>query len=304
MRLACACYLKGLLAQSRTWDRFVTCRYSELARDGLGPPCGNTGMVWSAFRASDDPQKYSYNIPDNMYLWGSLNRLQKLNGVVWHDPFITNVTTQLMADVHAGIVKYGIIDGAAGKVYAYEVDGLGNTLIDFDDPNLPSLLALPLLGYDLYDPEVYSNTRQRILSKANPYYFEGSELHGLGSPHTSPQYVWPLATAVEALTTTSQTQQIELLKMLLKMAQGNGLVHESVHVSNTGQFTRPEFGWANAMFVVAVEQLLGIDCDAEAEVHRLATIKQREAAGPRTAANGGRDIPSYYEQLEAGIVHE
>ena len=43
-------------------------------------------------------------------------------------------------------------DGA--KVYAYEVDGLGQSLHDFDDPNLPSLLAIPLLGYKYYDPEV------------------------------------------------------------------------------------------------------------------------------------------------------
>eukprot|EP00878_Enallax_costatus_P036962 GHUV01041626.1.p1 GENE.GHUV01041626.1~~GHUV01041626.1.p1 ORF type:complete len:267 (-),score=70.69 GHUV01041626.1:193-915(-) len=240
-----------------------------------------------------------------MYLWGSLNRLNKLNTVVWRDAFIANATTHLMADVHSGIVKYGVIDSKGGnKMYAYEVDGLGNSLADFDDPNLPSLLALPLLGYDLYSPEVYSHTRQRILSKANPYYFEGTELHGLGSPHTSPQYVWPLATAVEALTTDSPAQQIELLKMLLNMAQGNGLVHESVHVSSTGQFTRPEFGWANAMFVVAVEQLLGVDCDAEAEVHRLVTIQQREAAEPRTPANRGKDIPQYYEQLEASINHQ
>lgn len=32
------------------------CRYSELPRDGLGAPTGYTGMVWSAFRPSDDPQ--------------------------------------------------------------------------------------------------------------------------------------------------------------------------------------------------------------------------------------------------------
>lgn len=34
-----------------------------------------------------------------------------------------------------------------------QVDGLGNALIDFDDPNLPSLLAMPLLGFE-YDPQV------------------------------------------------------------------------------------------------------------------------------------------------------
>lgn len=36
---------------------------------------------------------------------------------------------------------------------ALQVDGLGNALIDFDDPNLPSLLAMPFLGLD-YDQEV------------------------------------------------------------------------------------------------------------------------------------------------------
>lgn len=39
-------------------------------------------------------------------------------------------------------------------MYAYEVDGLGHTLTDFDDPNLPSLLAIPLLGYDQYNHQV------------------------------------------------------------------------------------------------------------------------------------------------------
>jgi hypothetical protein len=33
------------------------------------------------------------------------------------------------------------------------VDGLGNALTDFDDPNLPSLLAMPLLGFE-YDANV------------------------------------------------------------------------------------------------------------------------------------------------------
>jgi meiotically up-regulated gene 157 (Mug157) protein len=39
-------------------------------------------------------------------------------------------------------------------MYAYEVDGLGHSLTDFDDPNLPSLLAIPLMGYDQYDSQV------------------------------------------------------------------------------------------------------------------------------------------------------
>ncbi len=53
--------------------------------------------------------------------------------------------------------------------------------------------------------------------------------------------------------------------MLLKMALGpRGLPHESVNVNDPSRSTREEFGWANAMVVVAVERLLpGVDCDAE-----------------------------------------
>lgn len=52
---------------------------------------------------------------------------------------------------------------SAGKVYAYEVDGLGNNRHDFDDANVPSLLAIPVLGYKYYDKKIYQNTRDRLL---------------------------------------------------------------------------------------------------------------------------------------------
>jgi meiotically up-regulated gene 157 (Mug157) protein len=230
-------------------------RYSELPREGLGPPVAYTGMVWSAFRPSDDPQKYSYNLPDNMYLWGALRRLLLLNNAVWQDQVIDSTATKLMNDVHHGIEQHGIVEVEPGvRVYAYEVDGLGGVLADFDDPNLPSLLALPLLGYEVYNRQIYATTRARILSHNNPYFFEGNQLKGLGSPHTAHNFVWPLATAVDALTAESDDsvgRQADLLRDLLKMASGNGLAHESVHVDNLDSITRPEFGWANAMTVSA-----------------------------------------------------
>lgn len=77
------------------------------------------------------------------------------------------------------------------------MDGFGNSLADFDDPNVPSLLSIPLLGYTHYDKSIYEATRQRILSGSNQWYFEGKELTGMGSPHTPQDYVWPLAMAVQ-----------------------------------------------------------------------------------------------------------
>lgn len=248
---------------------------------------------------------YGYNVPDNMYLWGSLRRLLKLNSVTWQDTEVEGAIVKLLEDIHNGIMTHGVIEVDPGvKAYAYEVDGLGQALVDFDDPNLPSLLALPLLGYTMYDHALYDTTRRRILSSdTNPFYFSGSELHGLGSPHTETEFVWPLATAVDAITTKNTTRQVELLAMLIKMAAGNGLVHESVHVDSTTRFSRAEFGWANAMTVVMLEQLLGVDCDLEAERFRLTSISDREKQEMGFPPNGGADIPQYYEQLEAGIVH-
>jgi hypothetical protein len=88
------------------------------------------------------------------------------------------------------------------------------------------------------------------------------------------------------------------------MAKGNGLVHESVDVDRPMAYTRPEFGWANAMAAVAIEQLLGEDCDAAAEQIRLARIGEREKREPSRAPNGGEDLTSYYELLEAHIQHQ
>jgi hypothetical protein len=35
-----------------------------------------------------------------------------------------------------------------------------------------------------------------------------------------------------------------------------------LQVSNRNRWTRPHFKWANALLIVAVEQLLGCDCDS------------------------------------------
>jgi meiotically up-regulated gene 157 (Mug157) protein len=161
-------------------------------------------------------------------------------------------------------------------VHAYEVDGLGGFICDFDDPNWPSLVSIPLLGYAGYDHALYATTRSRILSKKNEYWFEGRGFQELGSPHTPDRMAWALGALSEALTATTAEDQADKLRLLLKLQCGDGLMHESIDVDKLHRCTRKWFEWANALAVVAMEHLVGIDCDAAAELHHRAVIAKSE----------------------------
>ena len=78
--------------------------------------------------------------------------------------------------------------------WAYEIDGRGGA-IRMDDANAPSLLALPYLGACRADDPRYLATRRWVLSPQNPWWFAGTKAEGVGSPHTGPRRVWPIALA-------------------------------------------------------------------------------------------------------------
>ncbi|EIE24364.1 hypothetical protein COCSUDRAFT_14826 [Coccomyxa subellipsoidea C-169] len=267
----------------RTWqteqrhEEASSYRYSELPRGGKGHPSAYTGMSWSGYRPSDDPQVFGYNVPVNMYAAGALQRAVTLNDRVWRSAGLGERAARLAAEIRQGIDTWGAVETQDGvRVYAYEVDGRGNSLADFDDPNVPSLLSIPLLGYAHYNASIYAATRARILSRKNSWYFEGSALRGLGSPHTPSGHVWPLAMAVQGLTTANAEERASQLRQLLATQCGTRLMHESVNVNNPKVCTRPWFEWANAMAVVFIEHALGTSCDDSAEAHRRGQISERE----------------------------
>ena len=178
----------------------------------------------------------------------------------------------------------------------------GKAAAQIDWDSLPAWR--PGCGSKHFDPEVYAETRRRVLSSKNEHYFEGTVLTGLGSPHTPTGYVWPLAVMVEALTSDDAEKRANALKSLLKAQCGNGLMHESVHHSEGSACTREWFEWANAMFVVLYEDSLRERCDAEAEGNRLAEIGKREtgtAVIPGVASSDPMADPLFYESLEAQI---
>jgi meiotically up-regulated gene 157 (Mug157) protein len=58
----------------------------------------------------------------------------------------------------------------------------------------------------------------------------------------------------QGLTTDNAEEQAAILRSLLEMQCGNGLMHESVSVDKPSTCTRPIFEWANEMLGTALIQ--------------------------------------------------
>lgn len=219
-----------------------------LDRDGRGQLTRPTGMSWSAFRPSDDATEHGFNVPGNMFASVVLGYLQVIAAEVLGDDPLAARAKELKAGIDDGIARHGTVDHPRlGRVYAYEVDGTGQRLL-MDDANMPSLLSIPMTGFAAADDPTYLATRELLLSEENPYYYRGSHASGIGSPHTPPDYVWPIALAVQGLTSTSKAEKRALLELLRDTTGGTGQMHEGFHCDDPTAFTREWFSWANAMF--------------------------------------------------------
>lgn len=215
-------------------------QHDYLYPDGIGMPFANCGLIWSAFRPSDDACELPFNIAQNAYAAAQLERL----AMVAEPPLATR-SLKIALAIKSAIAELAILD----ERYSYEIDGLGNS-VSMDDANIPSLLSLPYLGFCDKDNAVYSNTRRFVLSERNPWFFSGSEASHIGSPHTGANRVWPLAMAMEII--TSQNVELEKLDALAALAKNSDGLHESVKTDNVKDFTREWFSWAEMTYVDAV----------------------------------------------------
>ena len=207
------------------------------------------GLVWGAFRPSDDPVVYRFNIPQNVLAAVALRDIVKLARVGYGDTELSARAQALEERIVTGILRYGVFFNAQRGVwmYAYETDGYGNYNI-MDDANLPDLTGLPTIDWcSSYDP-IYLNTRTFALSMDNPWYFSGRYAQGLGSPHTPYGYVWPLGIIARAITSTDSREIMNSITTLAETDSEDGLIHESFYPDGYWRFTRQEFGWANALY--------------------------------------------------------
>ncbi|OPJ62753.1 glycoside hydrolase family 125 protein [Clostridium oryzae] len=219
-----------------------------LINNGKGGNTAPTGMTWSGFRPSDDACKYNYLVPSNMFATVVLGYLKEIFTKVLINDALLEKVEKLKGEIEEGIQKYAKVKNAKGEeIYAYEVDGLGNYSI-MDDSNVPNLLSAAYIGYCKNDDEIYKATRNTVLSKENPFFYEGKHAKGVGSSHTPENYIWPIALAMEGMTTDDKTEKERILNLLVKCDAGTKLMHEGFDVNDPTKYTREWFSWANMMF--------------------------------------------------------
>ncbi|HEY4358141.1 MAG TPA: glycoside hydrolase family 125 protein [Acidobacteriaceae bacterium] len=215
---------------------------------GYGNPAKPNGLIYSMFRPSDDSCIYPLFIPANMFAVVQLRNLAEMAREVLHDNELAADATSLANEVDAAIKTHAVVhDPHFGAVYAYEIDGFGNTLL-MDDANVPSLLALPYLGYCKPTDPIYRNTRRMVLSASNPYFFQGKAAEGIGGPHIGLDFIWPMSLLIRGLTSTDENEVRYCLKTLRDTTANTGFMHEAFHKDDPKNFTRPWFGWANTLF--------------------------------------------------------
>lgn len=222
---------------------------------GNGNPLNwGTGLVRSAFRPSDDATIFGFFIPANAMMAVELKRTAEM--LIANGKPKGGEELRIRGEaIERAVWEHGVVQHKTwGSVFAFEVDGYGSSII-MDDANLPSLLALPLLGFLKREERTYQNTRKMILSKeGNPYYLHGSQFKGIGGPHIGLTNAWPMSLLMQAMTSDDDEEIMELLEAV-KKASPLGLVHESVNVDHVKDYTRSWFAWANSVFAQTILDL-------------------------------------------------
>ncbi len=222
--------------------------YDTVPLSGFGNPAKPNGMIFSMFRPSDDACIYPLFVPANLYAVKSLGDLADLAAHAAHDNALAERASRLAEEVKQATHQHGLLQHPRlGLVWAYEVDGYGNSLL-MDDANAPSLQSMPYLGICGPGDETYARTRKFVLSDENPYFFKGTAAEGTGGPHIGLNAVWPMSIMFRALTSTDPAEIRRCLRWLRDTTAGTGFMHESFQKDDPANFTRPWFAWANTLF--------------------------------------------------------
>jgi meiotically up-regulated gene 157 (Mug157) protein len=220
---------------------------------GLGNPVNPVGLIASEFRPSDDGCIFLFLVPSNLFAVTSLRQLAEMSSKVLSDDALSHKATALADEVAGALQAHALAATPEGVTWAYEVDGFGGRVL-MDDANVPSLLGLPYLESSP-DAAVYERTRKFVWSEHNPWFFRGTAGEGIGGPHEGENMIWPMSQTIYALTSRSDDEIRNALRILKIGSAGTGFIHESYNKDDPKKFTRSWFAWANTLFGELVAKL-------------------------------------------------
>lgn len=261
----------------------------DTSAHGIGRNHRWTGMVRTSFLPSDDSPRFPYHIPGNAFAVVELRGVaEMLRTLPEPQGDLAAQAETLASEIEAAIQEHGVVMHSSGqKIFAMEVDGFGNFFFG-DDANVPSLLALPFIGYVNTSDPTYQATRRLLLSnRTNPYFYgcgtlkecNGGILGGIGSEDASGNAglgrVWPLSLHFRLLTVDgdgadADAERLAVLRTLVEASGGTGLMHESYWYNDASSYTRFWFAMANSYMG---EVLLHL---AETRPHLLFTDSTRD----------------------------
>lgn len=214
---------------------------------GYGYPAKKIGLIHSMFRPSDDATIYPFLIPSNMFAAEALDNLSEIFSLAAKDKEMAATCKSFSLQLIQAINSYAIVPHKTfGKIFAFEINGYGSYNL-MDDANIPSLLSIPYLTKK-FDATIIQNTRRFVLSAENPFFFKGKAGQGIGGPHAGMDMIWPLSVIMRGLTSDSDAEIRECLKILRQASVGTGFMHESFHKNDATKFSRNWFAWANTLF--------------------------------------------------------
>jgi len=238
-----------------TFERETTDGTDTQTMSGRGQPVKRCGLSKSPFRPSDDSTVLPFLIPSNAMAVVELRHVAELLNLAsgpTSNQTLGQIALNLSKEIDDAIQSYAIANNKVSSlgnvpVYAYEVDGYGGKVF-MDDANIPSLLALPYLGYLDQSDKTYQNTRAAVLSYDNPFFWKGSAGEGIGGPHVGYGYIWPMSFIMRALTSDSDDEITNMLNLLKATTANTNFMHESFWKDDANKYTRSWFAWANSLF--------------------------------------------------------
>ncbi|KAH0597638.1 hypothetical protein MHUMG1_05018 [Metarhizium humberi] len=205
---------------------------------GNGEPKLANGLVACSHRPSDDLCVFNFITSDNAMLSVELNHVADLLDASRKLNQVSRQARQYARTIRNAVLHH---TKTPNGIFAYETNGYGGQYI-MDDANVPSLVSLPYLGFLPRSDSTYRKTKDamhRLMPFPPPLQ---------SGPHVNATYPWPMSQVSGIYGTDDDDEIKERLALILENTSGLGLIHESVHIYNTSDFTRPWFAWANSYF--------------------------------------------------------